>query len=293
MSPRGLLTDWTIDGALGLALAIATVGLGVLYLAAAEIGARRDRRRRRWPRRRSASFIAGLTVLLVDLYSGIGSEADSHLSAHMVEHMVMWLVVAPLLAAGAPVRLAFFSLGRRGRRGLARALRSRLVVALTSPAGSVGAFSLVLLVSHVPAVYRLTLEDDLAHVVEHVLYLCTAVLIWAPLVGVDPLPHRHGRRAQICRMAACMVPMAAISVWLLLAAAPLYAPYRVDLGAAAALHDQRLTAVIMLVAGLPAFAAAALARGAAGRGRETRPSERQTLWRGAPLSEPGPPGSLR
>ena len=51
----------------------------------------------------------GLAVLVVDLYSGIGTQADVRLSAHMLEHMVMWVVVAPLLAAGAPIRLALFA----------------------------------------------------------------------------------------------------------------------------------------------------------------------------------------
>ena len=82
--------------------------------AAAAIGSRRDRRERRWPRRRTACFVAGLAVLVVDLYSGIGTEADVRLSVHMVEHMLMWVVVAPLLAAGAPVRLAFFALAAAG-----------------------------------------------------------------------------------------------------------------------------------------------------------------------------------
>ena len=43
---------------------------------------------------------------------GIGTEADVRLSVHMLEHMIMWLVVAPLLAAGAPMRLAFYAMPR-------------------------------------------------------------------------------------------------------------------------------------------------------------------------------------
>jgi putative membrane protein len=260
MDLRGLATEWSIDGTVGLVLALATLATAVLYLAAAAIGGRRDRRGRRWPWRRSAFFLAGLTVLLVDLYSGIGAQADSRLAAHMVEHMVMWLIVAPLLVAGAPVRLALFALGRGGRRTLGRALRSPAVAALTSPVGSVAFFSAVLLVTHIPAVYELTLENDLAHVAEHVLYLFSAVLIWAPLLAVDPLPHRPGPRTQMRCMVACMAPMAAISAWLLLAAAPVYGPYRADLGAVAGLHDQRLAAVIMLIAGVPAFALIAFRR---------------------------------
>jgi putative membrane protein len=123
--------------------------VAVLYLLAAALGRRRDRRGRSWPPMRTVCFLAGLAVL-VDLYSGIGSNADLRLSVHMVEHMTMWLVVAPLLAAGAPVRLAFYALPRTGRRRLSGYLRSRPVSVLTSPVGSVSLFSAVLPVAHLP-----------------------------------------------------------------------------------------------------------------------------------------------
>jgi cytochrome c oxidase assembly factor CtaG len=118
MSPRALALDWSLDGPTGVTFLVLVLAAAILYLLAAEQGRRRDRRGRRWPSSRTACFLAGLTVLVVDLYSGIGTEADQRLSVHMVEHMVMWLVVAPLLAAGAPVRLAFYALPRSKRRVL-------------------------------------------------------------------------------------------------------------------------------------------------------------------------------
>ncbi len=179
----------------------------------------------------------------------------------MIEHMVMWLIVAPLLAAGGPVRLALFACGRDGRRRLARWLHSRPVTVLTSPAGSVAFFSVVLLGTHLPSVYGLTLRNEWVHVCEHALYLVSSVLIWAPLLGVDPLPGRpRARRRGLC-MAACMVPMAIVGVWLLAAGAPVYAHYRDVLGSAGALHDQRAAA-----------SGHADRRGARLRRRPTRPS---------------------
>jgi putative membrane protein len=260
MSLHAFATEWDTDGPIGLAFTLLAVASGVAYLLAAEIGRRRDRRRRRWPLRRSACFIGGLAVLVVDLDSGVGSLADDHLAAHMIEHMVMWLIVAPLLAAGGPVRLALFACGRDGRQRLARGLHSRPVTVLTSPAGAVALFSVVLLGTHLPVVYGLTLRDEWVHVGEHALYLFSAVLIWAPLLGVDPLPGRlpaHGRA--LC-MVACMVPMAIVGVWLLSAGAPVYAHYQEALGATGALHDQRAAGLIMLLAGLPAFGVVPLAR---------------------------------
>jgi putative membrane protein len=257
----GFLTEWELDGTIGLVFSLLTLAIGVVYLAAAEVGHRRDRRSRRWPLGRTACFLGGLAVLLIALDSGIGAGADEHLSDHMVEHMLIWLAVAPLLVAGAPIRLALFALGPVGRRRLGGALHSGPVRTLTGPVVSTALFSTVVVVSHIPAVYDLTLENDLVHVAEHAVYLLAAVLVWAPLIRADPLPHRLGAAGRCACVAACMVPMAAIAVWLLAAGAPLYGPYELALGSAGALADQRLAGLIMLAAAIPALVVALAAPG--------------------------------
>ena len=259
MSLRALAFDWSLDGPTGVTFLVVVLAAAILYLLAAEQGRRRDRRGRPWPYSRTACFLAGLAVLVVDLYSGIGTEADQRLSVHMVEHMVMWLVVAPLLAAGAPVRLAFYALARSGRRTLGRCLRSRPVSVVTGPVGSVSLFSTVLLVAHLPAVYGLALSNDYVHEIEHGLFLITSLLVWAPIIGVDPLPHRPAPRGQMACMLACMVPMAVVAAWLSAAPSPVYGHYLGVLGASA-LHDQRVAAMIMWIGGLPGFAVPALMR---------------------------------
>lgn len=259
MSLRSLALNWTVDGPVGAAFLVLLAALAATYLGAVAHGSRRDRRGRGWPQRRSACFLGGLGLLVVDLYSGIGTVADVRLSVHMVEHMVLWVLVAPLLAAGAPVRLAFYSLPRGGRRVLARWLRSRVVDCLTRPVGSALLFSLVILITHLPAVYGLALRNDYVHEAEHGLYLLCAIIVWAPLIGVDPLPHRPGPRAQLACMLACMLPMVLIAIWLASASSPVYGHYVASLGPSA-LHDQRLAATIMWAGGLPAFAVPALLR---------------------------------
>jgi putative membrane protein len=259
MSLRAVALDWSLDGTVGAAFLVLVLALAAVYLLAAEQGRRRDRRGRRWPPGRTACFLAGLIALIVDLYSGIGTEADARLSVHMLEHMIMWLVVAPLLAAAAPIRLAFYALPRGGRRALGRCLRSRPVSLVAGPAGSVALFSAVLLVAHLPAVYGLALSNDYVHELEHGLFLLTSLLVWAPLLRVDPLPHRLTTRGQIVCMAACMVPMALVAAWLSIAPSPVYGHYA-DVHGVSALHDQRVAAAIMWIAGLPAFVVPALAR---------------------------------
>jgi putative membrane protein len=259
MSLRALALHWSVDGSIGVGFLVLTLAAGGVYLGAAVIGRRRDRRNRPWPGRRTACFMAGLAVLVVDLYSGIGTEADVRLSAHMLEHMVIWLVAAPLLAAGAPVRLALFALGRSGRRRLARWLHSRPLAALTSPVGSVSLFSAVIVITHVPAVYGLALSNDYIHAGEHALYLGAALVMWAPLLGLDPLPRRPGPRGQLACLGVCMLPMLLVAAWLGLAPHAVYQHYVAGLGPAA-LHDQRVAAAIMWVGGLPALAVPAAMR---------------------------------
>jgi cytochrome c oxidase assembly factor CtaG len=269
MTLRALAFDWSLDGSAGIAFLVLCVAVAGVYASAAAIGSRRDRRHRRWPRRRTACFGSGLALLVIDLYSGIGTQADLRLSAHMLEHMVMWVVVAPLLAAGAPIRLALFTLGRGGRRTLAGWLHSRPLAWLTSPVGSVTVFSAVLLVTHLPAVYGLALANDTVHEAEHAAYLVAALLMWAPLLGVDPLPRRSSARVQAICLVACMAPMLVVGAWLGLAPHAVYHHYVADLGPAA-LHDQRVAATIMWAGGLPAFAVPALLRGMSPRRRRSR-----------------------
>jgi hypothetical protein len=76
-----LALDWSVDGPVGTALLAVVVAVGAVYLVAAARGCRRDRRHRRWSRTRSALFVGGLVVLVVDLYSGIGVGAPARLGA--------------------------------------------------------------------------------------------------------------------------------------------------------------------------------------------------------------------
>ena len=104
---------WNVDAS--AAALLAQLGaVAVLYLTAVARAKRRDRRGRPWPRRRTFFFLAGLAAAGFDLCSGIGTEANTRLSAHMLEHIILWVIVAPLLAAGAPVRLAFRSVPPAG-----------------------------------------------------------------------------------------------------------------------------------------------------------------------------------
>lgn len=226
------------------------------YLLAAAHGRRCDRRSRRWPLRRSACFLGGLALLVVDV-GAVGAAGDTRVSMHTLEHMVMWVAVAPLIAAGAPMRLVLFGLPS-ARPAVRALLRSRLLRLVSTPVGSVSQFSLVLVVAHIPAVYAFTLRNEYAHELEHVVFLTSALLYWAPLLGVDPVPHRAGPRGQRCCAVACATVMGTLAVWLAVASPAWYA-HAAGTAGRSGFADLQLAAVIMALGCLPGIALQALA----------------------------------
>jgi putative membrane protein len=202
-------------------------------------------RRRGWA---APAWFAGLAVLAVATAPVVERAADRELSMHMVQHELLGLVAAPLLAVGAPVRLALAASGRATRLRLARLLHARPVIALTHPAVGAALFAGVLLAVHVPAVYDLTLRSGAVHAGVHTALLWSALLLWMGLLGADPLPRRVSATATIASLVVAMGAMAALGATLAAQQHVVYAPYaRAGVGA---LADQRVAGGLMSVGGM-------------------------------------------
>jgi putative membrane protein len=210
---------------------------------------------RRWPRRRTACFLAGLVVLAVALGSAVDARADALLSAHVFQHLLLTMVAPALLVAGAPLTLALRALHGAPRAELARVMRGRLASVVTRPAVAWSLFAVVMVGSHVPAVYELALRHAYVHVFEHALYLCAAVIFWTPLLAAEPLPHRLGSVGAFAYLVTAMVPMTLVGVWLLSSGRVAYTHY----AGAGALADQHAAGALMWVGGTMALVVALVA----------------------------------
>jgi cytochrome c oxidase assembly factor CtaG len=226
--------------------ALAPLALGLVLAA---------RRHSRWPARRTLLGLGGLAALAVAF--GLEARAGERLSAHMVQHMLLGLVAAPLLVASAPVRLALGTLPAPARRRLARALHHPALRALTHPLAGLAIFVVVLAGVHVPAVYEAALRDPLLHAGEHALLLWSAIALWVPLVGADPLPRRAGAVARVSVLIAAMTAMSALGATLAALPKPAYPAYA-GLGGNP-LRDQALAGGVMWVAGMVVVLPALLA----------------------------------
>lgn len=164
-----------------------SIALGVLFLAGAYLLSVGPLRQRygwadRPDVRRGLFFGLGLLVLLFALQSPLHDLGDVYLfSAHMVQHMLLVLAVAPLLLLGTPDWLLRPLLRPRPIMKLAQVL--------TRPLVALALFNTTLLLWHMPAAYELALQDRGVHILQHLLFLGTAMVMWWPLL--NPLPELH------------------------------------------------------------------------------------------------------
>jgi putative membrane protein len=236
-----LLGSWSWDPTLLGALAAAAL----LYL----LGVRR--RQRGWPAWRTCSFMAGLLALALALMSGFDRYAEQRLSVHMVQHLLLAVVSPALLLCGAPVRLALGSSPPRARGALACVLSSRAFRALAHPAVGLLAFASVMLATHLSGVFELARQDPVVHTFEHAAYFWSGVLLLAPLIAADPLPHPPGALARFCWLMGAMTVMAVPGALLTFATHVRYPFYLAPAHALgrSALADEQLAGVVMWVGG--------------------------------------------
>jgi cytochrome c oxidase assembly factor CtaG len=204
------------------------------------------------PNRRSAAFFGGLLTIAIALQSGIERYDTTLFSIHMVQHVLLTLVAAPLLALGAPVTLLLRAMSPAARRRwVLPALHSRAARFVGHPIVAALLFAAVMWATHFSPLFDRALEDRLAHDVEHILLLGSAVLFWWPAVGLDPGPYRLSHAVRILYTFVQMPQNTFLAVAIAFAPAPLYPHYATlarDWGPDPLL-DQQIAGGIMWIVG--------------------------------------------
>ena len=238
------LTPFVADWDFHPSVVLGTALLGALYFWG--IGPAR----RRWslgppaPAWRIGCFVAGLIVLLGALNGPIHDLGDYYLFLiHMVQHLLLTLLLPPLLIAGTPGWLLSPLVRRPGLRAVARAL--------THPLMAGALFTAALTAWHTVPLYDLMMRDHDAHIVAHLMFMVTAVIMWWPVMSqvpeVPPLP-LGGRMLYLFLVS---VPMQFVAAIIAMADEPLYqwyvaAPRTWGLSA---LDDQKYGGLLMWIPG--------------------------------------------
>ena len=173
----------------------APVVTGFVVVAAALYlwGVRRVRRRhpaRPWPLSRTALFLGGLAVVVIATESGIGRYDDVLFWDHMVQHLLLLMVAPPLLVVGQPATLLLHASRNPLHTWAKKALRSRVMAAITWPPFGVALYVGVIVGTHLTGFMNLVQANSAVHDAEHALYLVAGYLYFLPLIGREPIRWR-------------------------------------------------------------------------------------------------------
>ncbi|HYT04173.1 MAG TPA: cytochrome c oxidase assembly protein [Gemmatimonadales bacterium] len=198
----------------------------------------------RAPRRRVAAFAAALLVLGLALNGPLHNLSDSYLfSAHMAQHLALTLAFPPLLLYGTPAWVVRPLLRPRWVLRFARRV--------TRPLAAGVLFSAPITLWHFPAFYEAALEHHGLHIVQHLVFLATAVIMWWPLLSPVPELPRASYPTQLVYLFVLGLPMSLAGALITLAERVLYPFYEAAprVWGLAPAADQQLGGLLMWVVG--------------------------------------------
>jgi putative membrane protein len=225
---------WSIHPSTLLGIA----ALGALYLWAA-------RRTGENPTtRQKVSFFSGLAVMFASLNGPIHDLSDGYLfSAHMVQHLILTLAMPPLLIAGVP--------GGMLRRPLTTGFIAPVARFVTRAPISFVIFNVVIAAWHLPPLYNAAMADHNVHILEHLMFMVAAVLMWWPLMSRLPELPRLAYPGQMLYSWLMTIPMTITAIYIAMADSVLYPAYASAprILPLSPLEDQLLGALIMWIPG--------------------------------------------
>lgn len=244
-STASIWSDWSLEPSVILGILL----LAGLYLAAASLWRPRLQRAAAqgeapMPAGKIAWFMGGLVVILLALISPLDEIGDTYLfSAHMVQHLLLIMAAAPMLLFGTPGWMLSPLLHKPAIRRIGRWL--------THPLVAFAIFNINFAAWHFPALYQATLLNENIHILEHLLFLATAVLNWWPVLGpAEELP-RLPYPGQMLYLFLEAIPATALGALLVFSDGPLYPFYvsAVRLFGLSPFADQQIGGLIMSTLG--------------------------------------------
>lgn len=144
----------------------------------------------RHPAWRLACFAAGLVIVAAATVTPLESLGNRVLWVNFTGFLALTMAAPPLLLLGAPLTLAFRAAGPAGRRRLRRAVRSRLVKALTFPVFTWLLFAVVTYLWQFTRLTDLAATNWLLRDLQLATLLVTGLLFWLPALAIDPVGWR-------------------------------------------------------------------------------------------------------
>jgi putative membrane protein len=201
----------------------------------------------------SLYFGLGLVTLWVALETPIDIISDHYLdSVHMLQHVLLGFVAPPLMLLGLSKQMAGQLAGIPFFRAITEPIPAQVVAAA------------VMIGWHLPALYDATLRSESLHVVEHLMFIGSGLILWWPLLEATSAYARWqlSPAFKLLYMLAATLPQDGVALVLLFSRVPFYefyvhAPRLVS--SLTPLIDQTLAGAVLMVLGKATMASAALA----------------------------------
>ncbi len=195
-------------------------------------------------RRHVASFAGALAVLFFALNGPLHNLSDNYLfSAHMAQHLLLTLVFPPLLLYGCPAHVVRPLLRPRWVMALGRAV--------TRPVAAGLIFTAPIVTWHFPALYEAALRNHNLHILQHLVFLATAVIMWWPVLSPVPELPRIPHLLQMLYLFLLGIPMSITGALIALSDHVLYPFYAAAprVGGLSPIQDQQIGGLLMWVLG--------------------------------------------
>ena len=194
--------------------------------------------------RRAVLFTLGvLTIFLAD-GTALRPISERYLfSAHMAEHLLLTTIAVPLLLLGTPDWL--------WRWMLQHPLIEAVMRFCTRPLMALVLFNGALAFWHLPLFWELALHHEYAHLLQHVMYMVTAVFMWWPVLSPVPELPRLSYPAQMLYLFVQSLLPGAISAVLTFSDQTIYPTYAAAerITVLSPLADQQIAGLLMKVVG--------------------------------------------
>ena len=202
--------------------------------------------------RHTVYFLSGLFVVWLALETPIDTISDYYLdSVHMLQHVLLAFVAPPLMLLGLSPRMAGRLLAVPGLRALTEPIPAQVI------AGA------VMVVWHLPPLYDATLHDEALHVLEHLMFIASGVILYWPLVE-STAAHARWRMspgAKLVYILVATLPQDGVSLALIFSRQPFYEFYthapRLIAGLTPVI-DQTVAGAVLMLFGKVTLAIAAM-----------------------------------
>lgn len=189
-------------------------------------------------------FTAGVLVLLLALISPLHHLSNNYLfSAHMLQHVLLTFTAPPLLILGTPAWLLRPIIRKNNAMIAGRIVTHPIVAFLT--------FNAIFSIWHMPALYNLSVTNHGFHIIEHLLFIGSSVLLWWPIVSIMPELPRLTYPLQMLYLFMLSIAQIIVFAPITFAGYPLYQWYvdAPEIWGVGDVTDQQIGAIIMKVGG--------------------------------------------